>query len=188
MLRKLFFRLAYLRHPIWDSGISPPELIDFIDTHPAGRSLDLGCGTGTNVVTLAKHGWKVTGVDFTPHAIRKARQKVIQNGVQADLIVENVTRLPHVTGPYDLILDMGCYHSLSEASHRAYIDNVLRLLADDGTFLLYAFIKRQPGMVGPGVTEQDIEYIGQKLIISSRRDGSERGLMPSAWLTIHKRA
>src|SRR5689334_21905005 len=52
MLRRLSFNLWYFRNPPWDSGISPPELLEFIQTHPAGKAIDLGCGTGTNVITL----------------------------------------------------------------------------------------------------------------------------------------
>ena len=48
MMRKLFFEWRYLvgRAP-WDTGVSPPELLSFIDTHTAGRAIDLGCGTGS---------------------------------------------------------------------------------------------------------------------------------------------
>jgi methylase of polypeptide subunit release factors len=74
MMRKLFFNLAYLQKPVWDTGISPPELLDFIANHNPGRALDLGCGTGTNSITLAKHGWEVTGVDFVKRAINLARR------------------------------------------------------------------------------------------------------------------
>jgi len=29
----------------WDSGITPPEIIEFLEMAPAGSALDLGCGT-----------------------------------------------------------------------------------------------------------------------------------------------
>jgi methylase of polypeptide subunit release factors len=64
IFRKLFFNLWYFRDPPWDTGISPPELIDFINSNPPGKALDIGCGTGTNAIRLAKEGWRVTGVDF----------------------------------------------------------------------------------------------------------------------------
>ena len=187
MLRKFFFNLAYLGRPVWDTGISPPELTDFIATHPAGWALDLGCGTGTNVVTLAKHGWSVTGVDFTPRAIRMARQKVQQNGVQAELRVDDVTRLHQLSGRYNLVLDMGCYHSLAPGKRPVYLANVRRLLADDGTFLLYTFTGSGFGRTGPGSSEEDFRLIDQELHIVKRKDSTERGYRPSAWLTIMKR-
>ena len=36
MLRKLYFNLLYLfSEPPWDTGISPPELLDFIEKYPS---------------------------------------------------------------------------------------------------------------------------------------------------------
>ncbi len=50
----------------WDTQITPPEVMEFLSGTPPGKALDLGCGTGTNAITLARHGWQVTGVDFIP--------------------------------------------------------------------------------------------------------------------------
>ena len=81
----VFFRAAYLLgFKPWDSGVPPPELIAVVegkDRLTPGKALDLGCGTGTNSVYLAEHGWDVTGVDFVPRAIRAARQKAAAAGV-----------------------------------------------------------------------------------------------------------
>ena len=93
LIRRLSFNLWYLRRPPWDSGIVPPEVVDFICTHPPGRALDLGCGTGTSSLALAKAGWQVTGVDFVPRAIRIARAKAKAAGVSVDFRVGDVTRL-----------------------------------------------------------------------------------------------
>lgn len=187
MLRKLWFNLAYLRRPIWDTGISPQELLDFIASHPPGKALDMGCGTGTNVITLAKHGWQVTGVDFSSLALRMAKRKAKLNHVDVSLHHEDVTRLGSISGPYNLILDIGCYHSLPAAERQGYIINIVRLLADRGTFLLYSFFRESPDGIGPGITEADILSISQNLLIIERKDSTERGLRPSAWFTIEKR-
>ncbi len=187
MLRKLFFSLAYLQQPIWDTGVSPPELMEFIATHTPGQALDMGCGTGTNVITLAKAGWQVTGVDFTPRAIRRARQKAQANHLTVDLRMENVTRLKSESGKFDLILDMGCYHSLAQGKRPVYIANIERLLAEDGTFLLYTFLGSGFGRTGPGSSESELHYIDQRLRIVERKDSTERGIRPSAWITIKKR-
>src|SRR3990172_1030198 len=123
-LRRLFFNLWYNWKPPWDTGISPPELMDFISHHPPGRALDLGCGTGTNVITLAQHGWQATGIDFAQRAIKKAHRKARQAGVNVDLRVADVTRLEELSGLFELILDMGCYHSLPSAGRQAYLSNL----------------------------------------------------------------
>ena len=84
--------------------------MELIKNNPPGRALDLGCGTGTNVITLAKHGWKATGIDFVPRAIKKAKTKAREENLQIDFRVGDVTHLDDFTEPFDLILDIGCYH------------------------------------------------------------------------------
>lgn len=183
--RKLFFNLWYFRNPPWDTGISPPELIEFIAATPPGVALDIGCGTGTNAIRLAKEGWKVTGVDFAPRAIWLARSKASQEGVQVDFYIADATDLKELHGPYNLILDIGCFHSLSESGMSKYIENLERLLAPGGTYLLYGFF--QAGNEGGrGFTEADLEKLGTQFRLIDRKDGTERGWRPSAWLTFEK--
>ncbi|HEX6306154.1 MAG TPA: class I SAM-dependent methyltransferase [Anaerolineales bacterium] len=184
-LRRLFFNLWYFRDPPWDTGITPPELVDFIEHHPPGRALDLGCGTGTNVITLAQNGWDVTGVDFVARAIRAARRKARQAGVDVDLRVGDVTRLDALHGPYDLILDIGCFHSLSQAGKRDYIENLTRLMAPGGIYLMYGFFKDSTDS-GTGLVEADIDRLITRFQLLDRQDGTERGTRPSAWFTFQK--
>jgi cyclopropane fatty-acyl-phospholipid synthase-like methyltransferase len=186
MIRRLKFNLRYYQQPPWDTGISPPELMAFIQSHPPGKALDIGCGTGTNVITLAKNGWKVSGVDFAWQAIRIARKKAGAAGVKVDLSVDDATQLRGFSGPYDLILDIGCFHSLLPEGRIAYIENITRLLAPQGTFLLYTFFKQDANVEGPGVPETEITQISDNLELVSRINGTERGKRPSAWFTYRK--
>ncbi len=172
----------YLQKPPWDTGISPPELIEFIATHPPGRALDLGCGTGTNVISLAQHGWQVTGVDFIHKAIALGRRKARQAGVQVDLRRGDVTKLDGLAAPFDLILDIGCFQTLSSESKRDYVQNLTHFLAPQGTYLLYAFFKTAESAKF-GLTPADLELLGENLELVQRQDGSERGRRPSAWFT-----
>ncbi len=116
IFKKLWFSIWYYFHPPWDTGVSPPELMNFIENHRPGVALDLGCGTGTNAITLAKHGWVVTGIDFAAPAILKGRRKASLEGVEIDLRVGDVTQLQQLGQPCDLILDIGCFHNLTEIS------------------------------------------------------------------------
>ena len=183
-LRRWKFHTWYQRGqpPPWDTGITPPELVNFVASHPAGRALDLGCGTGTNVIYLAQHGWQAAGVDFAWSAIRAALRKVRQAGVEADLRVADVTRLRGIHGPYDLVLDIGCFHNVPAAGRPAYRANVERLLAPSGAFLLYVHIKPDAAAGGHGVVEAELDALANQLRLVSRQDSFERGL-PSAWLT-----
>jgi 2-polyprenyl-3-methyl-5-hydroxy-6-metoxy-1,4-benzoquinol methylase len=186
MLQKLWFNLSYFRKPVWDTGISPPELMEFVSQHAPGRALDLGCGSGTNVITLAKHGWQVTGVDFARRAIQIASKKAQLDKVTVNLSIGDVTRLDQISGHFDLILDIGCYHSLSVNGRKACLSKIVQLLSPSGIYLLYVFFKSSPDEIGPGVTVIDIDAISQSLQLIKRQDGSERGRRPSAWLTYQK--
>jgi len=186
LLRQLFFRAWYYRRPPWDTNQTPPELLDFIASHPPGRALDLGCGTGTNVLALAQNGWQATGVDFVPRAIRAARGKARRAGMtagQVEFRVDDVTRLTGISGPFELILDIGCFHSLSPQGMARYRANLRRLLAPGGTFLLYLFFRSQGSACGSQATESDLEPFSEFLTLVNRQDSTERGLFKSSWLT-----
>ena len=185
LLRKLQFNLWYLGRAPWDSGISPPELFEFIRTHPAGRALDIGCGTGTNVITLAKAGWEVTGFDFAPRAIQIARRKAKSTNVSARFFVDEAARMEHIQGRFDLALDIGCYHGMD---HKAlYLAKLYTILAPKGFWLMYGFLKSASLTSGPGLAEADIDMVLSKdLRLVSRRDGFDKRERPSAWFLFQK--
>jgi SAM-dependent methyltransferase len=180
-LHKYFFQLWYLGNPPWESGITPPELMAFIRDHPPGKAIDLGCGTGTNVITLAQHGWEVTGVDFIPKAIRTGKKKAKKAGVEVKLKVGDVTGLDELGTGYDLVLDIGCYHSLSTRRRKKYRENLKALLKPGGTFLMYAFT---PSADDPerGVPDEDIQEMTKFLHLQKRKDGEDVTRASSAWL------
>jgi len=185
--RKWFYTLMYWRKPRWDTGVSPPELMDFIASHPPGRGLDLGCGTGTNAITLAQHGWTMTGIDFVRKAIATARRKARQAGLAIDFRLGDVTKLDDLRAPFDLILDIGCYHSLLPAQRQAYGHNLSRLLRPGGIFLLYGFLKNPELPSANGVSDEDFAMFSQSLKFLTRSDGLD-GSRSSTWWTFEKPA
>jgi ubiquinone/menaquinone biosynthesis C-methylase UbiE len=155
MIRRLFFEFLYLiKRARWDSGISPPELIDYLEHAEPGRALDLGCGTGTNVITMAEYGWEAVGIDFSSGAINRARQKSKQRAVDVHFIRGDVLQLKGVDGKFDLILDLGCFHTLSPQAQRQYIINLKRFLRTGGTYLLYAHLERI-GVANPFLSSKE---------------------------------
>lgn len=186
LLGRLKFYFLYLWQPPWDTGVSPPELIKFIETNPSGFALDLGCGTGTNAITLAKAGWQVTGVDFVGKAIRTAREKARRAGVKVSFMVEDVTQLKSLNTAYDFVLDIGCFHNLDEKQKENYIDNLSRLLKPGGFVMMYGFIW-QPGFSGQGIHSENIRQFEQDFILINREEGTDRGNRSSVWLTYQKK-
>ncbi len=189
MLRRLLFQSMYFRQPPWDTGISPPELFEFIKTHQPGRAIDLGCGTGTNVITLVKAGWQVTGIDFAPRAIKLAKQKIKSAGIQANVMVNDATKLSGITGPFDFALDLGCFHGISKTGRAKYLDQLDRVLAPNGFWLLYSFLAPSTDQSSTGLAEADISLISARFSLRSRRDGNDTGRgRPSAWFLFQKQS
>ena len=188
LLRRFLFHYWYFGQPPWDTGVSPPELLDFIQTHKPGRAIDIGCGTGTNVITLARAGWKVTGVDFAPRAIKLARQKAGKAGVQAEFLIRDATKLNGIDGPFELAFDLGCFHSIPQNGKIKYLDQLDRVLVPGGFWLMYGFLNSKPGQAGPGLAEAEIEEISSRLTLVSRRDGFDKRERTSAWFLFQRQS
>ena len=181
ILKRLFFNYWYYRDPPWDTGISPPELIHFIAENPSGRSLDIGCGSGTNAITLAENGWDSTGVDFAPKAIKAAKNKARNAAVDAKFYIDDAIYLKHIEGKFDLVLDMGCFHNLSDKKKLLYMNNLPKILKKGGAFMIYAF-QIPDAMTGSGLNENDISKLSTLLTLVDRTNGFEREDRPSVWL------
>ncbi len=186
LFRRLMFHYWYFRQPPWDTGISPPELIEFITQHQPGRAVDIGCGTGTNVVTLVRAGWQVTGIDFAPRAITLAKRKLEEKNVHADLQLNDATKMDGISGPFDLAFDLGCFHGIPKNLHPNYLDQLNRILAPGRFWLMYGFMKAEKDPSTPGLTEVDIDRIAARFTRVSRQNGFGRGERLSAWFLFQK--
>ena len=187
IIRRLSFEHWYwLGRTPWDTGISPPELLEFIETHKPGRAIDIGCGTGTNIVALARAGWQVTGIDFASRAIRKAKRKVAEAHVQAELYVRDATALYGITGPFDLAFDLGCFHGVLQDCRAEYLDELDRILTLGGFWLLYAFLTADADHAQPGLDEAGIRALTSRFTLLSRRDGFDNRGRSSTWFLFQK--
>ena len=185
-MKWLSFNFRYFWNAPWDTGISPPELIELIHNSKPGRALDLGAGTGTNIITLARAGWEAVGIEYAIAAVIIARQKTKQAGVDAKILFHDVTDLDFNTKDFDLVLDIGCFHSLNPAKRMQYRKNLYRLLKPGGIYLLYSFLN--DGIENQtGISEEEINHFSHKLEKLSEIRGTERQLRNSVWLKFRKK-
>lgn len=187
-----FNRLYYLGQPPWDTGISPPELKAVIEGErriAAGTALDLGCGTGTNALYMAVHGWQVVGVDYAPQAVRLARRKARSQNLAARFYWGSVTQLPMLKSTFDLLLDIGCFHGLDEVGRAKYAAELVRLSQPGTLYLLYAFAPSAANPNSVGVTPAQIQALFEPAFqIEEIVEGadSNNGRV-SSWYTMHRR-
>ncbi|MCB0076827.1 MAG: class I SAM-dependent methyltransferase [Anaerolineales bacterium] len=175
----------------WDSGQTPPEVVAWAEGQPAGKMLDLGCGTGTNVLFFATRGWAAAGVDFTAQAIAMAERKREASGLTATFMqgdVSHLERLP-LDPPYDLLLDIGCLHGLNAAQQPRYATQAAALTRAGATFLLYAAIpgeQARPSGIAPARVKALFEpaFAIPSQVVDDDRGGRWRG----AWYRMERRA
>jgi SAM-dependent methyltransferase len=136
--------------PPWDTGTPDPMLIEMIESRAIepGPTLEVGCGTGTNAIYLAEHGFEVVGVDISPLAVENARAKA--NGRCRFETADFLNEAPPA-GPFQFVFDRGCFHTFDEDDERTrFAQNVAAVLADGGVWLsLIGSTEGAPRDVGP---------------------------------------
>ncbi|HZU48146.1 MAG TPA: class I SAM-dependent methyltransferase [Mycobacterium sp.] len=160
--RHTLFRIFYtLGFTPWDGHPQSPTLrglIEGTDALPPGSALDVGCGTGDASIYLAQHGWQVTGVDFTPKAVEKARAKARAANLTVNLVHADVTHLSQagIGSRFELIVDNGCFHGMSNGDRDLYVREITAAAAPGARLFMVAF--KRSGRLGPaGVEQAEIE-------------------------------
>lgn len=177
----------------WDSGIPPPELKALIEGPEArspGRALDLGCGTGTNAIYMAQHGWDVTGIDFVPRAVDMAHAKVAAAAVKPQIVLGDVTRLHdlNIGVGYSLVFDLGCLHSIPDGRRDAYARGVTEVTVPGADFLVFGFYRKPTRLTNVKLTTEDLERrFGAGWDMVRVWGGEQPGSLPAHWYHLKKR-
>jgi SAM-dependent methyltransferase len=176
-LFRIFYRVGFTP---WDGHPIAQNLRDLVEGTggtpplPAGSALDLGCGTGDTSIYLAQHGWKVTGVDFVPKALDKARIKA--GNLSINFAHADVTRLSQegIGTDFPLIVDNGCLHNMSDGDRSAYVREVSAVAAPDARLLIVAFLPGgRFGVRGVDPAEMERRFASAWTLLST---GHEREL------------
>jgi SAM-dependent methyltransferase len=171
------FRLLYrLGFTPWDGHPIAKNLQDLVEELPAGNALDLGCGTGDSAIYLAQHGWKVTGVDYVPTALEKGRAKTAATKASVDFVCADATKLSRegIGSDFQLIVDNGCLHNMSDGDRDAYVREVSAVAAPDARLLIVAFLPGgRFGVRGVQPTEMERRFASGWTLVST---GAERQL------------
>jgi SAM-dependent methyltransferase len=97
----------------WDRGHSSPQLLTWLesdDLRPC-RIAGPGCGSGWEVAELAKRGFEVVAIDYTPAAVERTNARLLSLGLNAEVIQADVlTYQPD--SPFDAIYEQTCLCAL----------------------------------------------------------------------------
>lgn len=137
----------------WNLETPPELLVELLDTgivRPS-RAIDLGCGAGNYAVYLASRGFNVTGVDFSPTAIKIAKENAKAKGVKCNFLVADVLQdLDKVNQTWDFAYGWGLMHHILPDQRRHYVENVHRILNPKGKYLSLCFGEKDTGFEGSG--------------------------------------
>lgn len=119
----------------WDTDKPDLHLSRVIEEYRIrpGKALEIGCGTGTNSIWMAEHGFQVTGLDLSQTAIAKARSKAAAAGIKCQFLVGDflVDQVPGA--PFKFAYDRGCLHALDGDEERSrFALRVRELLEPEG--------------------------------------------------------
>lgn len=182
----VFYRFAYLIGMTpWEDMASLPiskQISVLLDREqqerqaPYGRALDLGCGNGNWSIELARRGWQVTGLDIVPKALRIARKRSTQAGVEVQFVAGDMTSFGpgQVGSGFEFFLDFGAFHGLKTTQRPAVGMAVNSVAASGATMLMLAW---RPGRRGPlprGISSEEIleSFPGWRLIAEDSADVS----------------
>jgi|SRR5436190_8036872 len=151
------FENLYTGQPRWEIGRPQKALLDVVD-QITGSILDAGCGSGENALHFAERGHKVTGVDFLPEPINRAKQKAVERGLSVIFLVMDALALKELPEVFDNVIDSGLFHVFSDEDRKRYVDGLASALKSGGRLFLLCFSDAEPGDQGPRrVSRKEIE-------------------------------
>jgi cyclopropane fatty-acyl-phospholipid synthase-like methyltransferase len=144
-----------------------PRIVQLLKDRGASTVLDLGSGTGRHVVTMARHGFSVFGLDSSPEGIRATRQWLADEGLEAELRLQSMTeKLPYEDAFFDGVVSVQVIHHATIATIQGIVAEVNRVLKSGG--LLFITVPKLRNQAETFMQLEPNTYVPL--------DGPERGL------------
>ena len=141
------FAESYAGEAPWDIG-RPQKPFVSVANRVTSPVLDAGCGTGDTSLFFARDH-RVTGIDFTKEAIRRARAKAKKQALDVQFLVKDALTLPEWDARFTTVIDCGLFHVFSDQDRRRYLHGLAHVLEIGGQLFLMCFSDEEPGTDGP---------------------------------------
>src|SRR3990172_12907934 len=97
-----------------------------------GEILEIGFGTGTNLLYYPAHVRKITGVDINLHKHPKTEKRLKSSAIKVDYYPVNAESVPFSDGTFDTVVSTFTLCSINDI-HRA-LSEIVRVLRPNGRF------------------------------------------------------
>lgn len=117
--------------------------------------LDVGCGKGRHVVTMAEFGIDAHGMDLSKVAVDFARQWLVARRLSAEVRQGSIDTIPYADAAFDFVLCHGVLdHMVSDVRQRG-VKEIHRTLKRGGLFF-FSVISNEDSAYGEGeLIEED---------------------------------
>lgn len=115
------------------------QVIGF-DRYPDKHLLEIGCGTGTDLLQFARGGALVTGIDLTPRSIEIARKRFEVYGAQGRFAIGDAENLSFPDESFDVVYSFGVLHHTPDTARA--VAEVRRVLRDGGKAVVMLYYRR----------------------------------------------
>lgn len=119
-----------------------PYILPFADFERwrGRRVLEVGVGLGTDFVRFARAGADCVGIDLTEAAVAAVRERLSQEGLEAEVLVADAEALPFEDGCFDLVYSYGVLHHTPDTPRA--VAEVRRVLRWDGEARIMLYSRR----------------------------------------------
>jgi len=139
---------AWTGKKVLDTGLYPREE-SYLKNLPLkeGSLLLLGIGGGREAIPLARKGFRITGIDFVPEMVRKAKENALKQGVNIEALVQNITEIDFPASSFDLVwISYNMYSSVPTRKRRIQmLKKIHEVLKPQGYFLCQFLWLTRPG-------------------------------------------
>jgi|SRR3989344_1797226 len=145
---------------IWDKEHTTPFVLPQMDSHEISsgvlqfigwlkekglgfslRGIELGCGKGRNVIGLAKLGFEMSGIDFSPAAIKEAEKRSKEEGIETKTsfkVHDATLKWPFESDSFDFGIDCFATTDIENSKGRKYAaDELTRVIKKGGYLFAY---------------------------------------------------
>ncbi|MEX0721546.1 MAG: class I SAM-dependent methyltransferase [Balneolaceae bacterium] len=82
------------------------SLCQEVDPYPGQKILDIACGSGTAALVASRRYCEVTGIDYVPELIDRARNRAKASGLKADFQIADAQNLPFQNDSFDAVISV----------------------------------------------------------------------------------
>ena len=137
----------------WNAVFSAPRdnirtdanafLMQVVNELKPGVAIDIGMGVGRNALYLARHGWRVTGVDVSDVGVQKAREQAAAERLPLTAVREDMFKFDYGHNRYDLVV-----FTYMGGESQGMADKITEALKPGALLVIEHFLRRPGTQLG----------------------------------------